>query len=396
MTDPRIEKLADVLVNHSTRVKPGELVVISADVNAMPLVEATFAAVLKAGGQPEFVPRCESLREILIAKGSEAQVARPSGLQQWLIENAGVHIVFWSETNTKFLSRYDPGRVALAQQARKPVMMRFMQREAEGSLRWVGTQFPTHGAAQDAGMSLSQYENFVYGAGLLHLPDPAAAWDAIKQRQERVVDFLRGKKALRFRAPPDPAANGHDGTDLHVDVSAATWINCFGDSNFPDGEVFAGPTLPPAGFGADGHVNYTYPACYQGREVEGVRLVFKGGRVVDATAKRGEDFLHRMLDQDAGARNMGEIAIGTNYAITDFSRNILFDEKIGGTFHAAVGAGYPKSGNTNDSGLHWDMVCDLRPRRTSSGGSLPGGTIEADGETFHRDGKFLLPGWEQV
>ena len=147
-------------------------------------------------------------------------------------------------------------------------------------------------------------------------------------------------------------------------------------------EVFAGPQ------GVDGHVNYTFPAVYNGREVEGVRLKFKAGRVVDASAKKNEDFLIKMLDQDQGARNLGEIAIGTNYGITGFSRNTLFDEKIGGTFHAAVGAGYPDSGNSNESGLHWDMVCDLRP-----GAGRSGGTIEADGEIFHRDGKFTKPGW---
>ena len=146
--------------------------------------------------------------------------------------------------------------------------------------------------------------------------------------------------------------------------------------------MFTGPQ------GADGHVNYTFPAVYQGREVEGVRLVFKGGRVVDASAKKNEEFLIKMLDQDAGARTMGEIAIGTNYSIKDFSKNTLFDEKIGGTFHAAVGAGYPESGSKNESGLHWDMVCDLRGL-----GGRPGGVNEADGKVISRDGKFVDAGW---
>jgi aminopeptidase len=157
--------------------------------------------------------------------------------------------------------------------------------------------------------------------------------------------------------------------------------------NFPDGEVFAGPT------GVEGHVNYTFPAVYNGREVDGVRLRFKGGRVVDASARRNEEFLIKMLDLDPGARNLGEIAIGTNYAITEFTKNTLFDEKIGGTFHAAVGAGYPESGSTNESALHWDMVCELRASKGADGGTIPGGTIEADGQVFHKDGKFLIP-WE--
>jgi aminopeptidase len=168
-----------------------------------------------------------------------------------------------------------------------------------------------------------------------------------------------------------------------VDVSKSTWINCAGQENFPDGEVFAGPGA------VDGHVNYTFPAVYNGMEVMGVRLRFKDGRVVDASASKNEDYLLKMLDQDAGARNLGEIAIGTNYSIKDFSRNTLFDEKIGGTFHAAVGAGYPESGSTNQSALHWDMVCDLRPRKARDGSQVAGGTISADGEVFHRDGQFV-------
>jgi aminopeptidase len=383
--DPRVIKLADVLVNYSTRVRRGDLVAVSGDVNAMPAVEATYAAVLRAGGHPFLLPRSEALTELLLSHGSEEQIGHPSSLMQHVVETIDVSIVFWSEINSKYLSRYDPKRIALLQQARKPFLKRFMEREAAGQIRWVGTQYPSQGAAQDAEMSLTQYEDFVYRAGLLHLPDPAAAWRQVKERQERVREHLQGKESVRFRVPPH---DGHDGTDLTVDVSAATWINCSGEANFPDGEVFAGPTLPPAGLGVDGHVNYTFPAVYNGREVERVRLSFKAGRVVDASAGKGEEFLIKMLDQDPGARNLGEIAIGTNYSITDFSKNTLFDEKIGGTFHAAVGAGYPKSGNTNESGLHWDMVCDLRAR-----GGRPGGTIEADCEAFHRDGRFLREGW---
>jgi aminopeptidase len=285
-----------------------------------------------------------------------------------------VQIGFWCQLNTKYLGKVEPQKAALLQQARRPWFKEFMSRSAKKELRWVGTAFPTNASAQDADMSLAQYEKFVFEACYLHLPDPVAKWKSIFETQERVREFLQRKKVVRFRVP---AADGHDGTDLTVNVDGSTWINCYGESNFPDGEVFAGPK------GVDGHVNYTYPAVYNGREVEGVRLVFKGGRVVDASAKKNEEFLIKMLDQDAGARVLGEIAIGTNYAIKDHSKNILFDEKIGGTFHAAVGAGYPESGSNNESGLHWDMICDLRK----------GGTIEADGEVFHKDGLFLKEGW---
>ncbi|MFN7020837.1 MAG: aminopeptidase [Phycisphaerales bacterium] len=382
MRDPRLDRLADVLVRYSTSVRKGDLVAIHAEAAAMPLIEAMYAAVLRAGGHPFWTPRSESLHELMLLEGSDEQLAFLSPLEMQRVQTIDVHLGIWADINTKFLGKVDPKRAALMQSARKPTMKVFMQRAAEAmqtggarGLRWCGTLYPTNGAAQDAEMSLRSYEDFVFNAGLLHLPDPVAAWRRIHERQERIRAHLQGKKSLHFFVPPH---GGHDGTDLTVDVSAATWINCAGKENFPDGEVFAGPQ------GADGHVNYTFPAVYNGREVEGVRLRFKAGRVVDANATKNEDYLIQLLDQDAGARTMGEIAIGTNYAIQDFSRNTLFDEKIGGTFHAAVGAGYPESGSSNESGLHWDMVCEMRRR-----GASPGGTIAADGEVFHKDGRFL-------
>lgn len=375
MGDPRLHKLADVLVNYSTRVKKGDLVAVRGDPVAWPAIEATFVAVLKAGGNPFYVPQCERIAELLLEHASDEQIRFLSPLDMQRVEQIDVEIAFWAETNTKSLSRYPSERLAAKQAARKPFVKRFLERAATKQIRWVGTLFPTNAFAQDAEMGLLQYEAFVFRAGLLHLSDPAAAWAKISERQQRVRDYLQGKAQVHFRVPAEHGT--HDGTDLRVDVSRSTWINCDGHENFPDGEVFAGPQ------GADGHVNYTFPAVYYGKEVEGVRLEFKAGRVVNASARKGEDYLIKMLDQDAGARVMGEIAIGTNYSIKDFSKNTLFDEKIGGTFHAAVGAGYPESGSNNESGLHWDMVCDLRQ----------GGTIAADREVFHRDGRFLQAGW---
>lgn len=395
MHDPRLAKLAEVLVHYSTSVKKGDLVCIQGEAAAMPLIKEVYAAALKAGGHPFWVPRSEELQELQIELATDEQLRYLSPIEMHRVQTIDVFITLWSDINTKFLGRRDPARVAMQQSARKPSMKVFMQRAAigmenkPGGLRWCGTLYPTNGAAQDAEMSLRQYEDFVFAAGLLHVPDPVAAWRSIHDRQERVREYLQKKTTLHFSVAPH---DGHDGTNLTVDVSKATWINCAGKENFPDGEVFSGPTLPTSGGrGVNGHVNYTFPAVYQGREVEGVRLEFKDGRVVGASAKKNEKFLIEMLDQDAGARNLGEIAIGTNYSITDFSRNTLFDEKIGGTFHAAVGAGYPESGNSNESGLHWDMVCEMRPDAAKK---RPGGTITADGEAFHKDGKFTAgEGW---
>lgn len=374
MRDPRHDKLAEVLVNYSTKVKKGDLVSIGADPIAMPMVEAVFEAVLKAGGQPFWQLKSSTLQDLYLEHATDEQLDYLNPVEMYAVETIDVSIGLWADVNTKSLSRVDPKRIARQRLANAPRMNRSLNRAAEGKLRWTGTMYPTVASAMDAEMSFTQYENFVFKAGLLHLPDPVAAWGEIHKRQQLVCDFLSKKNELRFRAA---ATDKHDGTDLVVDVdnSKSIWVNCSGGENFPDGEVFTGPQ------NANGHVNYTFPGVYNGREVEGIRLVFKDNRVVDASAEKNEEFLFAMLDQDAGARTMGEIAIGTNYSIKEFTKNTLFDEKIGGTFHAACGMGYPESGSFNESALHWDMVCDLRT----------GGSIEADGEVFHKDGRFLDP-----
>lgn len=376
MRDQRLDKLADVIVRYSTKVKKGDLVSIGADPVAMPMIEATFEAVLRAGGHPFWSMRSSTLADIFLEHATDEQIDYLNPVEMFTTETIDVSIGLWADVNTKSLSRIDPKKISRQRLANAPKMNRTLNRAAAGEMRWCGTLYPTVGSAQDAEMSLTQYEKFVFEAGLLHLPDPVAAWEQIHIRQQRVCDYLQKKNMLHFKAA---ARDGHDGTDLKVDVdqTKSIWVNCSGGENFPDGEVFCGPQ------NANGHVNYTFPAVYNGREVEGVRLEFKDNRVVNASATKNEEFLFAMLDQDEGARTMGEIAIGTNYSIKEFTKNTLFDEKIGGTFHAACGMGYPESGSFNESALHWDMVCDLRE----------GGEISADGEVFHKDGKFLNPDW---
>jgi aminopeptidase len=238
-------------------------------------------------------------------------------------------------------------------------------------LRWTGTMFPNDASAQDAEMSLLDYEDFVFAAGKLDEKDPVAAWRALGEAQKKLADRLMQGKEMHIKTP--------NGTDIRFGIEGRTWINCDGHENFPDGEVFTAPIEDST----EGVVCYSFPAVHGGREVHDIRLVFKEGRVVDASAKRNEEFLISMLDQDEGGRCLGELALGTNYSITDYTRNTLFDEKIGGTFHAAVGAAYPESGGKNKSGLHWDMVCDLRQ----------GGVVKVDGETITENGVFQNEAW---
>lgn len=378
MRDARLDKLASVLVNYSARVKPGQLVRLSGDPVATPLLEALYEAVLKAGAHPQLRCSPASLEDIFFQHASDEQLQYVSPLAQHEIETIDVSIGLWAEVNTKSLSRVDPRKQGLVSSARRPIMQTFMKRAAEGDLHWCGTLYPTVSSAQDAEMSLNAYEDFVFAAGMLDAPDPVAAWRAVEAKQQKVADYLKDKKELHF-----VAANG---TDLTVNVEGMTWINCAGHENFPDGEVFTGPNLDAPDGGVNGVVRYSFPAVHHGREVHDIELTFEKGEVVDAKASKGLDFLKAMLNQDQGARRLGEIAVGTNYQITEYTKNTLFDEKIGGTFHAAVGAGYPETGNANDSGLHWDMVCDLRQ-------PAGGGTISADGELFSKDGRFVFDGW---
>jgi aminopeptidase len=374
MRDSRYDKLANVLVAYSVSVRKNDLVRVFGSSVSMPLVRAIYREVLLAGGHPVLRIADDDCRDLFYEHARPHQLSFTDPLALHDIETVNCTIGLWGDENTKALSRVDPRKQAMVSQARRQFMDTFMTRAAKkgkDNLRWTGTQFPSQAAAQDAEMSLAQYEDFVFRAGLLHHQDPAAEWRKISVRQQRVADVLNRGSEIRFRTP--------QGTDLRLGVKGRRWINCDGHENFPDGEVFTGPIETAT----EGIVVYSFPAVHGGREVHDIRLKFKAGRVVEVSASKGEDFLIKMLDQDKGARVLGEVAIGTNYAITQYTRNTLFDEKIGGTFHAALGAAYPETGGKNKSALHWDMVCDLRK----------GGTIELDGKVISRSGRFTNPAW---
>jgi aminopeptidase len=361
----RLRRFADVVVGYCAGVERGDLVVLQASMNVEPLVEQLYAAVLRAGGLPATRVLPE-LSEVLLTEGSEEQIAWLAPGEREDVEQADVWIVVEAPGNTKELTAVDPDRQALEQRARSPLRERYLGRALSGDLRWVLTAFPTNAAAQDAEMSLADYEDFVYGSALLDDGDPVARWREFSGELQRAVEFLSAKEELRFVAA---------GTDVTFAVGGRTWIRADGHENFPDGEVFTAPLEESA----EGEITFTYPAVFRGRQVDDVRLRFRGGEVVEARATRGEDFLQEMVAVDDGARRVGELAFGLNDAVSVFTRNILFDEKIGGTMHLALGSAYPECGGTNRSALHWDMICDLRS----------GSEVYADGELVYRDGRFL-------
>ena len=361
----RLRRLAEVLVGHSGRVERGDLVVVEGTTNVAPLLEEICGAVIRAGAHPatRVVPELEDL---LLTEGSDEQVDWvPPGSRED-VEQADVWIVVEAPSNTKALTAIDPERQARAQRARKELRERYLERAHAGELRWVLTAYPTNAAAQDAEMSLAEYEEFLYAAAFLDDGDPVARWREFSERLDRVVDLLAGKDELRVVA---------EDTDLTFRIGDRTWVASKGHENFPDGEVFTAPLDDSA----QGRIRFTFPAVFRGRQVEDVRLRFEGGEVVEATASRGEDFLREMVALDEGARRVGELAFGLNEAIRVFTRNILFDEKIGGTMHLALGSAYAECGGVNRSALHWDMICDLRS----------GSEVYADGELVYRDGRFV-------
>jgi aminopeptidase len=366
VADARVERLADVLVSYSTGVRPGDLVVVETTPLAEPLVREVYRRVVAAGGHCEVRLAVDGVNETLLREGSDEQLEWISPGREEDVERASVRLVLKADYNTRTLTGVDPSRQAIAQRARRGLGDRLLERAAAGELRWCVTLFPTPAAAQDAGMSLEEYERFVYRAGLLDEDDPVGAWRAFGDRLARVAEALGTKEELRIVA---------EGTDLRLGVGGRTWVASRGTHNFPDGEVFTGPVETSV----QGEIAFTFPAGFQGRVVEGVRLRFDRGEVVAAEAECGQAFLEEMLGLDPGARRVGEFAFGMNDAVGGFTLNTLFDEKIGGTVHLALGKSYPETGGRNESALHWDLVCDLRERSE----------VYADGELVYRDGCFL-------
>ena len=367
MKDQRAEALAQILVRYSTKVTKGDVCVIQGTTTAEPLVQAVYEEILQAGGLPIMQLTTEEAAAAFYRLASSEQLDWVPPTAEWAAEKADVRIVLMADANARALSHADPKKQARSQKARKGLMDTSMKRSAAGEYRWALTLFPTHAYAGEAGMSLSEYEDFYYTACLATDGDPVTAWQRQSDEVNRLAAWMEGKEEVHIKGP---------GTDVRVGVAERTWIPCTGHHNMPDGEFFTGPVEDSA----EGEIAFSFPATYGGREVSGVRFRFEGGKVVDASAERGEDFLLEMLDTDDGARRLGELGIGTNYGISTGTKEILLDEKIGGTVHMAIGMSYPESGGVNDSAVHWDMVCDLRQ----------GGSITVDGTELQRDGKFVV------
>lgn len=367
MRDPRVARLAELIVHYSLGLEAGKVLRIDAAPVAGPLATELYRAALAVGAHPYVNVELERLSELMLAEGSGEQLDFVSPIAKAEIDLVDALVTVWSESNTRALTRADPDRhqrlIASTQQLAK---LRW-DRIAAGKLIWCGVHFPSAAHAQDAEMPLAEYEQFVFRACHVEGPgDPVSHWRSTSSELRQRADALSRARELRIVGP---------GTDLRVGVEGRRWGAADGRLNMPDGEVYTSPveTL------TEGEVSFDFPALFHGREVTDIRLRFEGGAVVAAEASRGGTYLDALLELDEGARRLGEVAFGLNYEIDRFTQNTLFDEKIGGTMHLALGASFEDLGGLNESVLHWDIVCDLRE----------GGEVYADGELVWRAGRFL-------
>lgn len=359
---PILERYADLLVSYCIGVAPGEHVLLSIDTPALELARAATRAVLEAGGEPHLRLQYPEYGADLIELAGDAVIDGPADVALEHMRRMDAYVRIAAPASGRVLQGVDAARMARVRRRDQPV-----QEQRVNHTRWVSTRYPTEGGALDARMSLDAYERFVFDAMFLFDDDPAARWRELRERQARLIERLERAREIRIKS---------DGTDLRLSVEGRTWVNSDGRRNMPSGEIFTGPHEGSA----DGTITFDVPTTVEGVEVENVRLRFREGKVVAATADRGQDVLDAQLETDGGARFLGEIGIGTNERIQRATRSTLFDEKISGTVHLALGRSYSETGGVNDSAIHWDLVCDLRR----------GGSLLVDGEPIQESGRFLL------
>jgi aminopeptidase len=366
MPDPRVQKLAEVLVHYSLGLRPGQQFVIRTNPLAEELAVCVYQEAIRTGAHVFPLINLPGTEEIFLKFAGDEQLEFLSPVRKLVVDTFDAQLVIGAEFNTRALTGIEPGRVARVQKASAPLMKTSMERTAREEFHWCYTEFPTQASAQEAEMSLFEYQDFVYQAGLLHKPDPVASWKEEGKHQRHLIDWLAGKDRVLLRG---------ENIDLQLSIRERIFKEADGKYNFPDGEIFTGPVEDSA----NGWVRFSYPAIYAGQEVIGVEMWFENGKVVKEKASKGEELLKSLLNTDQGACYLGEWGIGTNYNITRFTKNILFDEKIGGTIHLALGASYPETGGRNESGLHWDFLCDMSNSE-----------ITIDGDLFYNDGHPVI------
>jgi aminopeptidase len=361
-----ISKQAKLCVKYCVDVQKGESVLIWGPVEAIPLINEIYREVLRAGGHPITKIEVPGEEYIFFKEAQDYQLDYSNPFDLYYVKNLNIAIKIRGLSNTRELSNIDPEKIQRAQLAQMEFWKTFFERQGTSDLKWVVLPYPTIGMAQEASMSQEEFGALIEKTCLLDKSDPIEEWKAVSCEQQRFCDFLEKMDELHILSKD---------TDIKLSVKGRHWENCDGKKNLPDGEVFSAPIEDSI----NGTITYSFPGIYQSREIEGIALTFEKGKVIQAKAKKGQELLEKIL-KIPGARRVGEIAIGTNYNMTRFVKNMLFDEKIGGTLHMALGNGYPETGSKNRSAIHWDCLCDMRDD----------GQIFADGKLIYKKGKFFI------
>ena len=356
MVDQRIVALAKILTDYSIKIKKGDTIEIDAGAEARDLILELSKNILKKGAVPKVNLMLPGFSYVYYNHATPEILKRFPKIRMFEAENVDGNISIGTEYNTKEMTTIDPQKIAMRQKVTHPISEVYLKKD-----NWVLLEYPTNALAQDAEMSLQEFEDFVFEACLQD-------WKSMEHEQDVLKGYLDRGSMVHLVAPD---------TDLKLNINGRQGVKCCGTRNMPDGEVM----IAPVETDVNGYVRFTYPAVYNGKEVEDVYLEFKNGVVVKATAKKNEDFLQKMIAMDKGSKFLGEFSIAMNYGIKKFTKNILFDEKIGGSVHMALGMAYKEGGGKNDSALHWDMIKDLRQ----------GGSVLIDGKVIMKDGKFTIP-----
>ncbi|TVR77843.1 MAG: aminopeptidase [Chitinophagaceae bacterium] len=359
-------KYAQLLTHYCLQIEKNEKVFIRSTYLSEPLLQEIEKEILLAGGIPEFTVDFNEKERIFFENAEEHQLKHTPFIMEHVMSNFDAYLAIRAPFNLRDMQNIDSEKKKIFSATMKPVMQNYSRRTADGQMKRSLCQFPTLASAQDAGMSLSEYEKFVYGACFLFEEDPVKEWLQVRKDQQTIVDYLNKCNSIHYKS---------DKMDIQFSTKGRTWINSDGRNNMPSGEVFTSPVEDSG----NGYVSFDFPAVYGGHEVENVRLEVKNGEVVKWSAEKGKKILDEVFDMP-GARFFGEIAIGTNYHIDRFTRNILFDEKIGGTVHMAVGQSYFQSGGKNESSVHWDMISGMEDN----------GEIYADGTLIYKGSKFII------
>jgi aminopeptidase len=362
------QKLAKLIVNYSVNVQPGDKVLINTATNAEDLTKEIYREVLIAGGNIVRINYSFNGQEELFFKYSsddQLKFVDPLYIETW--KQIDKMIAIYSSFNTKSLTNVSPEKKTIVAKARTELNKIYLERAAKKELLWNLSPYPCNAFAQEANMGLEEYWEFAYNALNLYRDNPVSFWKKMKSDQDKIVEVLKKGSEMHII--------GED-TDLILGIKDRIWENSCGHENLPDGEVFTAPHEE----NVNGTVRFSYPGIYQGQEIEDVRLTFKDGKVVGHSAAKGNELLTEILEIP-NANILGELAVGTNNRIQHFTKNMLFDEKMGGTIHLALGSGYPETGSENQSAIHWDLLKDMKD---------PEAKILLDGDIIYKGGKWLI------